>query len=133
MQKSPTKFSIPDSVLRGESPECTIAAINEKAVGEHVTILAKVTHLNDPTKVRTGKTKRDAIIADSTGSIQFTLWEDQINFLVMGHSYKLINAKVSVFRGAKYLSYPRENASILPAPDVDTGSTQVDDSEDLHL
>ena len=51
----------------------------------------------------------------------------------MGHSYKLINAEVSVFRGAKYLSYPRENASILPVPDVDTGSTQVGDSEDLHL
>ena len=43
LQKSPTKFSIPDSVLQGESPLCTIATIYDKPIGEHVTVIAKVT------------------------------------------------------------------------------------------
>ena len=125
-----TKFSIPDSVLQGESPLCTVATIYDKPVGELVTVIAKVTQLKDPTKVRTGKTKRDATLADASGCIRLTLWENQLKMLDLGHSYKIINAEVSAFRGTKYLSYPRENASISSAPDVDIGSITV---EDLHV
>ena len=46
--------------------------------------------------------------------------------LALGHSYKIINAEVGAFQGTKYLSYPRENASISSAPDVDIGSTKVE-------
>ena len=129
LQKSPTKFSIPDSVLQGESSLCTIATIYDKPIGEHVTVIAKVTQIKDPTKVRTGKIKRDATLTDASGSIRFTLWENQLDLVDLDNSYKIINAEVSAFRGTKYLSYPRENASISSAPDVDVGST----TEDLHV
>jgi hypothetical protein len=86
-----------------------------------VTIIAKVTQLNDPTKVCTGKTKRDTTVADASGCIRFILWENQVDLLDLDHSYKITNAEVSAFRDTKYLSYPRENASISDSstPDVD--------------
>ena len=124
LQKSPTKLSIPD-VLQGESPLCTVSTIYDKPVGEYVTVITKVTQLKDPTKVRTRKTKRDATLANASGCIQFTLWENQLDMLHLGHSYKINNAEASAFRGTKYLSYPKENASISSAPDVDTESTTV--------
>lgn len=125
--RSPLLNSRFQTVFCKESHRCTIATIFDKLVGEYVTILAKVTQLNDPTTVCTGKTKRDA---DATGSIRFMLWEDQVNLLAMGKSYKFVNTEVALFRGMKYLSHLRENASILPAPEVDIGT---DTPEDLRL
>ena len=64
-------------------------------IGEHVTIFAKVTQIKDPTKVHTGKIKRDATLTDASGSIGFILWENQLDLVDLDNLYKIINAEVS--------------------------------------
>lgn len=72
-------------------------------------------------------TKRDAIIADSTGNTKVVLWEGNINSMEVDHSYILDNAVIRAFRGVKYLSVS-PNTKIIEMddiPDVIT-STQQD-------
>ena len=48
--------------------------------------------------------KRDCEIADSTAIYRCITWEDQIELFQENKSYKLSNATIRSFNGAKYLS-----------------------------
>ena len=71
---------------------------------KRVSIEAKVTEKSDPREV-TSRFKdqtlkvADAIIADETGQIKLTLWNEQIDKVNVDNMVKVENGYVSSFRG----------------------------------
>ena len=125
VKKSPSKFSVPDHVLKGEAKQCTIDAIRKGNNNQKVTTVAKVVKVYQPTTVSTGKTKQDTTLADATGTIRFTLWEKDVHSLEEGHSYRLVNVIIRSFKGTNYLSLPPDGATVQPTAEVDTGETDI--------
>ena len=41
----------------------------------------------------------DAVVADETGSIKLTLWNDQINLVNVGDNIKIENGYITSFKG----------------------------------
>lgn len=85
---------------------------------QKITVDIKVIDVHDPITVNGGKQKQDVIIADATATAKVTLWEKSIDLLVPGHSYTLKNFAVREYNAVKYLSMPREDAEIIPIPDI---------------
>ena len=51
-----------------------------------VSVAAKVT---DPAYVPSGKVEQDLAISDTTGSVRFTVWEEEIGTYHLGKSYNM--------------------------------------------
>ncbi len=71
---------------------------------KRVSVEAKVVEKGDPREVRSrykDETYRivDAVIADETGSIKLTLWNEQIEQVNVGDNIKIENGYVTSFKG----------------------------------
>jgi len=82
-----------------------------KGLMEHqqVSLTGKVISLlqvEELVKKSSGKVlrKRDFVIADATASCRGVVWEQNMGLLKENGSYKILNATVRSFNGAKYLS-----------------------------
>lgn len=78
----------------------------------NVTVEAKVTEKSDTRKVMSrfkDETYKvaTAIVADETGTIKLTLWNDQINQVNVNDTVKVENGYVSSFRGEIQLNVGR--------------------------
>ena len=82
----------------------TIADIGSKPEFEKIIIDAKVLVTLDPVKVLPTHTKQDVIVADLTGGIKLTLWNNDINTLEDEVSYNLQNIQIRTFNNKQYLS-----------------------------
>jgi len=77
-----------------------------------VEIEAKILEISQPRQVRsrtTGKPLRvaEAIIADETGPITLTLWNDQIRQVKINNKIRINNGYITSFRGQKQLNVGR--------------------------
>ena len=98
---------------------------------QKITVTAKVVYVNPPVTVTGGKRKQDFILADTTATTRLTLWEDKIDSLTLGKSYRLTNAVVRTWSNSTYLSLPREGSSIEQVPDI--GDVADFDSEEEQI
>lgn len=69
-----------------------------------VTVEAKVVEKGEPRQVRSRYkdetyTVADAVIADETGSIKLTLWNEQIDQVDVNNTVKIENGYVTSFKG----------------------------------
>ncbi len=69
-----------------------------------VSVVAKVTEKNEPRQVNSRYkdetyTVADVIVADDTGSIKLTLWNEQIDQVEVNNTVKIDNGYVTSFRG----------------------------------
>ena len=76
---------------------------------KRVSVEAKVVDKGDPREVRSrykDETYRivDAVIADETGSIKLTLWNEQIEQVNVGDNIKIENGYVTSFKGEAQLN-----------------------------
>jgi replication factor A1 len=76
---------------------------------KRVSVEAKVVEKGDPREVRSrykDETYRivDAVIADETGSIKLTLWNEQIEQVNVGDNVKIENGYVTSFKGETQLN-----------------------------
>lgn len=76
---------------------------------KRVSVEAKVVEKGDPREVRSrykDETYRivDAVIADETGSIKLTLWNEQIEQVNVGDNIKIENGYVTSFKGEAQLN-----------------------------
>ena len=76
---------------------------------KRVSVEAKVVEKGDPREVRSrykDETYRivDAVIADETGSIKLTLWNEQIEQVNVGDNVKIENGYVTSFKGENQLN-----------------------------
>ena len=71
---------------------------------KRVSIEAKVVEKSEVREVKSkfkDETYRivDAVVADETGSIKLTLWNDQINMVNVGDNIKIENGYITSFKG----------------------------------
>jgi replication factor A1 len=76
---------------------------------KRVSVEAKVVEKGDPREVRSrykDETYRivDAVVADETGSIKLTLWNEQIEQVNVGDNIKIENGYVTSFKGENQLN-----------------------------
>lgn len=76
---------------------------------KRVNVEAKVVDKGDPREVRSkykDETYRivDAVVADETGSIKLTLWNEQIEQVNVGDNVKIENGYVTSFKGENQLN-----------------------------
>jgi len=76
---------------------------------KRVSVEAKVVDKGDPREVRSkykDETYRivDAVVADETGSIKLTLWNEQIEQVNVGDNVKIENGYVTSFKGETQLN-----------------------------
>ena len=50
------------------------------------------------------KIKQDVIIKDKSGAAKLTVWDEDVNTMTVGKSYKLTGMLVREYLGNKYLS-----------------------------
>jgi len=77
----------------------------------HVTVEGTVEKITEPRTVnlRTGGSAQvaDAIIADNTGNIKLSLWDDQIKMIKEGDKILIENGYTQAFRGENSLNIGR--------------------------
>ncbi len=71
---------------------------------KRVSVEAKVVEKGDPREVKSrfkDETYRivDAVVADETGSIKLTLWNEQIERVSVGDNIKIDNGYITSFKG----------------------------------
>jgi replication factor A1 len=76
---------------------------------KRVSVEAKVVEKGDPREVKSrfnDETYRivDAVVADETGSIKLTLWNEQIDQVNVGDNIKIENGYVTAFKGETQLN-----------------------------
>jgi replication factor A1 len=82
-----------------------MVAIKDLQDGQkRVSVEAKVVEKSDVREVKSkfkDETYRivDAVVADETGSIKLTLWNDQINLVNVGDNIKIENGYITSFKG----------------------------------
>ena len=87
----------------------SLSDIDSKGVYGRVSVRVKVSIVSDPTQVPTGKTKKDIIVVDGTGTGKCVLWEDKIGSLKEGKCY-LFNISLSGNMVANFCPWLRRAA-----------------------
>ena len=111
----PEKSTI-DAIKFGKT--VTIANIYTIVPFQKITCTIKVVEISTPLEVSGGKKKQDVTIADTSGTIRLTLWENQIGQFELHRSYKLQGVTVSEYLGKKFLSLGKQGFQIQQVDDI---------------
>ena len=106
-QPSPTEYCFQYAEL--STNKCTVIAdiLQNSREGDSVSVLGKVGNIGEISTVRLGKqTLRmaESTIADLTGNIPISLWEDNLALITPNTVYKITNTRVRFWNGAKKLT-----------------------------
>ena len=106
-QPSPTEYCFQYAEL--STNKCTVIAdiLQNSSEGDSVSVLGKVGNIGEISTVRLGKqTLRmaESTIADLTGNIPISLWEDNLALITPNTVYKITNTRVRFWNGAKKLT-----------------------------
>ena len=129
MDTSPKKFAS----IAGPSTanNLTLKNIDDVAVGQSVTVMAKVVKAAPPQTIKTkdGRemTKQDCSIGDCDRCIRVVLWEKDVGALAEGSSFKLVNVSVRIDDDLRYLSVG-SNCEIVRIDDI--GEVVEDDADE---
>ena len=110
-----------------------LSEVKDIPVFQRVNVVAKALRMEEITEVPGGKRKQDVIVADSTGTIRFTVWEVEIGKIEVGKSYELSGIMVREFPGKKFLSTSKEKSNIKLVQDVGEVTTEVESEENADL
>ena len=83
-----------------------------------VTVMVKVVSKWKAVKRDGGLTKQDVVVADTTGVMPVTLWEEKVDSLVPLQSYKLSQFVVRDYNMKKSLSLSKQGCKIESVTDV---------------
>ena len=117
IDESPTKFSIPENMILQPGAKLDIGQIHAVQDFQKVSVAVKPIKVSAPEMV-SDKSKQDVYVADATGSMRLTLWQDDINKLDVNKSYLLKNVAVRSYQKVKYLSFPKEDVTIEEVSDL---------------
>ena len=117
LESSPKKFKSED-IVEMRSMEITLGDLDSRSSFEKVSLVAKVLRVCDPVKVSGGLSKQDIIIADSSDCGKLTVWEKDVGCVTEGSSYRFSNVVIRSYQLQKFLSLPKDGASIVPVEDI---------------
>ena len=127
--KSEKKFDV--SKERTQKDEVTdIRSVEGLVLYQRVTVEGKVVELEQMKEVSGGKKKQDLVVADSTGSIRLTIWEEVIGLVVEGKCYRFAGMMVREFKGRKFLSTSKTESKVEEIPDI--GQVEIPEKEEVQ-
>ena len=90
-----------------ESTDCLIKDLEPRS--SRINVKFKVVSKEDPREVTSRRTEEthsvcDVTVADETGSIILSLWDDDIDFVQEDNTYQLVNGYVNIFQDSMRLS-----------------------------
>ena len=95
---------------KDESGQKTISELRDKM--KHITVNARVVEIPPKRLVNTRfgfeSFISNVLLADKTGTIRLSLWNDRIDEVVIGDTVNIDNASVSIFRGKRQLRIGRK-------------------------
>ena len=119
LTKSPKKFHLPSTPpVQDTDTTIVLKDVPDLTTYSKVTFTAKVISVSKPEKISNGLTKQEVIVSDSTGPARLTLWEADIDSLQEFQSYVFRDMNVRSFKNEKYLTKPRDTASIEQTDDI---------------
>ena len=126
---SEKKFDV--SKEKAEKYEVTgIKNVESMVQYQRVIVEGKVVELDKVKEVSGGKKKQDMVVADSSGSIRLTIWEEMIGQVAEGLSYRFTGMMVRMFKGKKFLSTSKTESNIEVISDI--GEVEVDDDLEVE-
>lgn len=129
IQASPKKIST--NISAATSSAITLDQMQSLNDYDKLSFEAKVLSVDQPAKVAKGLTKQDIVLADKHASVKLTLWQDKVNTVDLDESYRFTNVVVRSYQNTKYLSMPKEGASIEQISDI--GDVAEDDTTSLDV
>ena len=118
-----------------EPIEATVAELRPRM--KNITITFKVLEVGEEREVSSRRdltTHRvlDAVVGDSTGTVQVPLWDETIDTVEVGQTYTLRNGYTGLFRGNLRLNVGRYG-ELTPADEpIEEVNTEVDMSAEEH-
>lgn len=124
--QSPKKFDV--KVIPAEiTKETDIINIENMADGTKVTLNVSVVYLAPVRAVSTG-TVQDVTISDSSGSINLSVWGENVEKLEIGKQYKLTDVYIRSYQGEKNVVFSRSSKYEL-LNDAGTTATVIEDED----
>lgn len=125
VNESQQEFAIDDPTMIGTT-NITLSQLNTMNEYDKVNVEARVVNIKHPLTVGTaGKKKQDITIADKTATATLTLWEKDINSLILNECYYIKRLQVRVFNTDHYLTFPLNGAIVTPIDDLDDVSEVI--------
>jgi len=118
-----------------EPIQATVAELKPRM--KNITITFKVVQLGEEREVTSrddGATHRvlDAVVGDSTGTVQMPLWDGAIESMVVGNTYTLTNGYTGLFRGNLRLNIGKFGQVADASTPIEEVNTEVDMSAEEH-
>ena len=85
---------------------------------QRVTVEGKVVELDGAKEVSVELKKQDLIVAESSGSIRLTIWQQMIGQVEKDKSYRFNKMMVRLFKGKKFLSTSKTDSDIEPIDEI---------------
>jgi len=97
----------------------------------------KVISIGEPREVTSRHTFElhrvaDATVGDETGTVKVPLWNDSINEMKIGKTYRLENGFTGLFRGNLQLKIGRQSTVTEAESEIETVNNEVDMSAENH-
>lgn len=124
------KFNITvEEASSSSTSPITLDSVSKLQDFQSIIVQAKVLTVQEPLEVKPSLLKQDVIIADATGTIRLTVWQQDTNQLCIGKSYVFDKVTVRSYDGSKYLTPPKSGWSYKTCDDI--GSVE-DEPETLR-
>ena len=111
IKPSTKTFDLSNNINAQPTP-VTLAEVHKMSEYSKVTTVVKVLSKEEPVKLENGKTKQEVVVADSSGVMIVTLWEEKLDVLVISKSYKLTDFMIQDFNMTKNLMLHRQGSNI---------------------
>ena len=95
-----------------EPKELPINQLKEQVPFQRVTINAKVLEIGDTSELDDGRKVQQVVVADNTASVEVSLWQEFVEAVSVGKSYRLESLMVKIFNDKVTLFTPRQNVFI---------------------
>ena len=112
IKESPRKMDVATLM-----PESNIVMLSSVDGMEKIIVNVKVLEVKEKGDVG-GTIKRDVIVADASGVVRVSVWEGHVDVMEKGKCYNLKNFMIQQFQRTKYLTMPKEGASIILIDDI---------------
>lgn len=126
VEESQKLFDVPDTTSGKPVP---LSDIDKMPTKTFITIEVKVRSVKEPIFIESkGLTCQEITVADQSGAARLSVWENEINTLKQGESYRLENVAVREYVGKKFVSTSIKGSIIKPIEDIG----QIDDETEVE-
>ena len=109
-----------------ENKPIPLSEVQKMVEYTRVTVIVKVLSKRKTVKLDNGLTKQEVVVADATGVMAMTLWEEKVDSLELLQCYKLSQFLIREYNMKKNLSMSRQGSDIEIVTDI--GKVVEDDT-----